>query len=40
MYFNIVITTNDLIFLLSMIPLLMVFGVMFKDWYNDKDRNG
>ena len=38
MYFNIVITTNDLIFLLSMIPFLMVFGVMFKDWYNDKDR--
>jgi hypothetical protein len=38
MYFNIIITTNDLIFFLSMIPLLMVFGVMFKDWYNDKDR--
>jgi len=38
MYFNIIITTNDLIFFFSMIPLLMVFGVMFKDWYNDKDR--
>jgi len=38
MYFNIIITTNDLIFFLSMIPLLMVFAVMFKDWYNDKDR--
>ena len=38
MYFNIVITTSDLIFFLSSIPLLMVFGVMFKDWYNDKNR--
>ena len=36
MYFNIVITMNDVIFLLSMIPLLMVFGVMFKDWKNDR----
>jgi hypothetical protein len=38
MYFNIIITTNDMIFFLSMIPLVMVFGVMFKDWYNDKNR--
>jgi hypothetical protein len=38
MYFNIVITTNDLLFVLAMIPLLLVFSVMFKDWYNDKDR--
>ena len=38
MYFNIIITFNDMLFILSMIPLLMVFGVMFKDWYNDKDR--
>jgi hypothetical protein len=37
MYFNIVITTNDLVFFLCMIPLLMVFGVMFKDWL--KNRN-
>lgn len=38
MYFNIIITTNDMIFFLSMIPLVAVFCVMFKDWYNDKDR--
>jgi len=38
MYFNIVITTSDLIFFLCIIPLLMAFGVMSKDWYNDKDR--
>ena len=38
MYFNIIITFNDMLFILSMIPLVMVFGVMFKDWYNDKDR--
>jgi len=36
MYFNIVITMSDVIFLLSMIPLLMVFGVMFNDWKNDR----
>jgi hypothetical protein len=36
MYFNIIITTNDLIFLLSMIPFLMVFGVMFSDWLKDR----
>jgi hypothetical protein len=38
MYFNIIITMNDIIFLLAMIPLLMVFGVMFSDWLKDKDR--
>jgi len=36
MYFNIVITTSDLIFFLSSIPLLMVFVVMFKDWLKDR----
>jgi hypothetical protein len=36
MYFNIVITFNDLLFLLSMIPLVMVFGVMFRDWLKDR----
>ena len=36
MYFNIVITMNDVIFFLSMIPLLMVFSGMFKDWKNDR----
>ena len=36
MYFNIVITMNDVIFFLSMIPLLMVFSVMFKDWKKDR----
>jgi hypothetical protein len=36
MYFNIVITMNDVIFFLSMVPLLMVFSVMFKDWKNDR----
>lgn len=39
MYFNIVITTIDMIFLLSMIPLLLVFGVMFNDWRKDPKRN-
>ena len=38
MYFNIVITFNDVLFLLGMIPLIAVFCVMFKDWVNDKDR--
>lgn len=38
MYFNITITFNDMLFLLCMIPLFMIFGLMFKDWYNDKDR--
>lgn len=36
MYFNIVITTNDLIFFLCMVPILMVFSVMFKDWLKDR----
>ena len=36
MYFNIVITMIDVIFFLSMIPLLMVFGVMFNDWKKDR----
>jgi hypothetical protein len=36
MYFNIVVTTNDLIFFLCTIPLLMVFWVMFKDWLKDR----
>jgi hypothetical protein len=36
MYFNIIITMNDVIFLLSMIPLLMVFGVMFSDWKKNR----
>ena len=39
MYFNIIITFNDILFMLCMIPLLMVFGVMFSDWVKDKDRN-
>jgi hypothetical protein len=38
MYFNIIITFNDLLFLLCMIPLIAIFCVMFKDWVNDKDR--
>jgi hypothetical protein len=36
MYFNIIITTNDLIFFLCMVPILMVFSVMFKDWLKDR----
>jgi hypothetical protein len=36
MYFNIVITFNDLLFLLSMMPLVMVFSVMFRDWLKDR----
>jgi hypothetical protein len=36
MHFNIIITMSDLIFLLSTIPLLMVFSVMFKDWLKDR----
>jgi hypothetical protein len=36
MYFNIVITFNDMLFLLSMIPLVMVFSVMFRDWLKDR----
>ena len=39
MYFNIVITFNDILFLLCMIPFLAVFWVMFSDWVKDKDRN-
>ena len=39
MYFNIVITFNDVLFLLCMIPFLAVFCVMFSDWVKDKDRN-
>jgi len=38
MHFNIVITFNDILFLMAMCPLLAVFCVMFKDWLNDKDR--
>jgi len=38
MYFNIIITFNDILFLLSMTPLVAVFCVMFKDYLNDKDR--
>jgi len=36
MHFNIIITTNDLLFILSAIPLLMIFSVMFKDWLKDR----
>lgn len=36
MYFNIIITTHDLVFFLCMIPLLAVFYVMFKDWLKDR----
>jgi hypothetical protein len=36
MYFNIVITFNDMLFLLSMVPLVMVFSVMFRDWLKDR----
>jgi hypothetical protein len=36
MYFNIIITFNDLLFLLSMMPLVLVFSVMFKDWIKDR----
>jgi len=38
MGFNIVITFNDILFLIGLAPLYVVFWVMFKDWYNDKDR--
>jgi hypothetical protein len=38
MYFNIIITFNDLLFLFALMPLLAVFCVMFKDYLNDKDR--
>jgi len=36
MYFNIIITFNDLLFLLSMTPLVAIFCVMFKDWLKDR----
>jgi|GEM_PF-6632811 hypothetical protein len=36
MYFNIIITFNDLLFLFCMTPLLAVFWVMFKDWLKDR----
>ena len=36
MYFNIIVTMNDVIFFLSLTPLLLVFGVMFADWLKDR----
>jgi hypothetical protein len=38
MYFNIIITFNDILFLIGLAPLYAVFWVMFKDYLNDKDR--
>ena len=38
MQFNIIITFNDMLFLLGCVPLVMIFWVMFKDWSNDKNR--
>jgi len=36
MYFNIIITFNDLLFLLAMTPLVAIFCVMFADWLKDR----
>ena len=36
MYFNIIITTNDLVFFLCMMPLVAMFCVMFSDWLKDR----
>jgi hypothetical protein len=36
MYFNIIITFNDLLFLLCMTPLVAIFCVMFSDWLKDR----
>jgi hypothetical protein len=38
MYFNIVITFSDLLFLLSTIPLVAIFWVLFKDWKKDIEK--
>ena len=36
MYFNIIITFNDMLFLLCAMPLVAIFCVMFSDWLKDR----
>lgn len=36
MHFNIIITFNDMLLLLSMTPLVAIFCVMFSDWLKDR----
>jgi len=36
MYFNIIVTLNDIIFLLGCMPLAAIFIVMFGDWKKNR----
>jgi hypothetical protein len=40
MNFDITITFNDMLFLLSSIPLVAIFYVLFKDWVKDRHKGG
>jgi hypothetical protein len=38
MYFNIVITFNDILFLIALAPLFTLFWVMLSDYMKDRDK--